>query len=151
MNMGVKGPAAPFSGVRNQARIGSQIALLCCVACATAVFAANKRYPIAGNVVALGTKQETTGGRRTPAIHRTYTVKTATKLFVLECPFSMNGFHIHSPSECGGSKNIAVGDVVHFQVDEFHAFVQTDKGKEQRLNILSEAVTEEAAKESDNP
>jgi len=152
MDKRVKGLASACSGLR--------IALLCCVACPTLVFAADKEYPIAGNVVALGTNQEITGGGGAPVangvggggggvitnLHRTYTVKTPTRVFVLECPFWMTGIHIHSPRECGGSRKIALGDVLHFRIEKNHAFIPTDKGNEQKLNILSEAINEAAAK-----
>ena len=84
-------------------------------------------------------------------LHRTYTVKTPTRVFVLECPFWMTGFHIHSPSECGGSRKIAIGDVIHFRIEKNQAFIQTDKGIEQKLNILSEGINEGATKPSANP
>jgi len=130
---------------------GLRIALLCCVACPALAFAADKEYPIAGNVVALGTYQEAAGSGSIPPVHRTYTVKTPTRVFVLACPFWMNGFHIHSPSECGGSKNIAIGDVMHFRIEKNLAIIPTDKGKEQKLRIMSEGINEDAAKQSANP
>jgi uncharacterized membrane protein len=62
----------------------------------TIVLAGDREYPIQGTVIALGTSQETTGGGSTAGgvgstsvvthVHRTYTVKTSTRVFVLECP-----------------------------------------------------------------
>ncbi len=84
-------------------------------------------------------------------VHRTYTVKSPTRTYVLESPYWMSGFHIHSPSECGGSKKIAIGDVIHFRMAKNHAYIQTDKGKEQKLGVLSEAAIETSGKGDTNP
>jgi len=87
------------------ARLLVGMAFLCCMASPTVVFARAKQYPIQGTVTALGTNQEMTGGGSGSVMtheHRTYTVKTPTLTFVLECPHWMDGFHIHAPSECGG-------------------------------------------------
>jgi hypothetical protein len=146
-------------------RTGLGIALLCCLAFSTIVFGGDKDYPMEGKVAALGTSQELTGGGATPVvngaggggghvstiIHRTYTVKSSSRVYVLECPHWMNGFHIHSPSECGGNRKIEIGDVIHFRIAKNHAFIRTDKGKEEKLNVLSEAVNETPGKEETNP
>jgi hypothetical protein len=122
------------------------IALLCCLAYSIAAFAGERDYPLQGSVVALGTTQEMIGGGGpgpvSTMLHRTYTVKSSTKVYVLECPNWMNGFHIHSPSECGGSKKIEIGDVIHFRVAKTYAYIPADKGKEEKLHILSEAELE---------
>jgi Cu/Zn superoxide dismutase len=126
-------------------RLGVRVALLCCLALPTIVLAGEKQYPVEGTVTALGTNQETTGGSNTSVTsmtHRTYTVKTPTRIFVLECPYWMDGFHIHSPSECGGSKKIELGDTIHFRVQKRNAYVPTAKGKEQKLAVLSEGINE---------
>ena len=138
-----------------------RIALLGCVACSTIAQARNKEYPLQGEVVALGINQEmiaappvvhgTGGGSGDTIQHRTYTVKSSTRVYVLECPYSMNGVHIHAPRECGGEKNIAIGDVIHFRLEKNRAYVQTDKGKEQRLSLVSEAKNEASQKEGTNP
>src|SRR5258706_14138542 len=115
--------------------LGMCLVLFCCISSPNIVFAAEKHYPVEGTVTALGTNQETTGGSNTPVTnmtHRTYTVKTSTRIFVLECPYWMNGFHIHSPSECGGGKKIELGDTIHFRVQKRDAYVQTANGKEQK-------------------
>jgi len=115
----------------------------------TVVFARAKQYPIQGTVTALGTNQEMTGGGSGSVMtheHRTYTVKTPTLTFVLECPHWMDGFHIHSPSECGGSKKIEVGDTIHFRVEKRHAHVRTTDGKEQKLAVLSEGISDNSAR-----
>ena len=107
--------------------------------------AGGKDYPIEGTVTALGTSQETTGGGSTSTstvVHRTYTVKTPTRVFVLQCPYWMNGFHIHSASECGGKKKIEIGDAIRFRVEKNRAHVLTSEGKEEKLGIVSEAMKE---------
>jgi len=142
-----------------------RIVLFGCVACSTMALARDKEYPLQGEVVALGTSQEMAGipsppvvngtgggsGGLITTVHRTYTVKSSTRVYVLECPYSMNGVHIHAPRECGGEKNIAIGDVIHFRVEKNRAYVQTDKGKEQRLSLVSEAKNEASQKEGTNP
>lgn len=109
------------------------------------VFAGGKDYPLHGIVTSLGTSQETIGGGNTSVVthvHRTYTVKTSTRIFVLECPYWMDGFHIHSPSECGGKKKIEIGDAISFRVEKQYAGVLTGEGKEQKLRVVSEAMNE---------
>jgi Cu/Zn superoxide dismutase len=131
--------------------LGLCLILFCCIASPNIVFAGEKQYPVEGIVTTLGTSQETTGGSNTPVtniMHRTYTVKTSTRILVLECPYWMNGFHIHSPSECGGSKKIELGDTIHFRVQKRHAYVQTAEGKEQKLAVLSEGINEAGAPEA---
>lgn len=143
----------------------ARLALLCGSTCPILLFAGDKTYPLEGKVVALGTAQELTGGGATPVVngtgagstpiltmvHRTYTVKSPSRVYVLECPFWMNGFHIHSPSECGGSKKITIGDVIHFRIAKNRAYISIDQGKEQKLSVLSEASTEAPGKEETNP
>jgi Cu/Zn superoxide dismutase len=139
---------------------GLHVVLLCCLAYSTVAFGGEKEYPLEGKVVALGTSQEMTGGSGPLVVngqgsgtgvstqtHRTYTVKSQTRVYVLECPYWMTGFHIHSPSECGGTKKIEIGDVIHFRMAKNHAYIQTDKGKEQKLSVLSEAANEGSVKE----
>ena len=125
--------------------LGVQLLLLGFIAFPTGVLADGKEYPIQGTVIALGTSQETTGGGSTatlPHVHRTYTVKTPTRVFVLECPYWMDGFHIHSPSECGGKKKIEIGNAIRFRVEKNRAHVLTAEGKEEKLGVLSEGMNE---------
>lgn len=143
----------------------ARLVLLCGLACPILLFAGDKAYPLEGKVVALGTAQEATGGGATPVvngtgagatpisttIHRTYTVKSPSRVYVLECPFWMNGFHIHSASECGGSKKITIGDVIHFRIAKNHAYISIDQGKEQKLSVLSEASNDGPGNEETNP
>jgi hypothetical protein len=85
-------------------QLGVRLVLFCCIALPTVVFAGEKQYPLEGTVTTVGTNQEITGGDPVYThLHRTYTVKTPARIFVLEYPYWMDGFHIHSPSECGGS------------------------------------------------
>jgi hypothetical protein len=103
-----------------------------------------KEYPMQGTVTALGTSQQTTGGGGTTPVftrqHRTYMVKTDARIFVLECPYYMDGLHIGVPSECGGKKKIALGDTIHFRVEKNNAFVLNAQGREEKLRVVSEAM-----------
>ena len=143
---------------------GLHVALLCCLAYSTVAFGGEKEYPLEGKVVALGTSQEMTGGSGplvvngqgsgtgvSTQVHRTYTVKSQTRVYVLQCPYWMSGFHIHSPSECGGTKKIEIGDVIHFRMAGNYAYIQTGKKKEQKLAVLSEAANETSEKKETNP
>ena len=125
--------------------LGVHLLLLGFIAFPTVVLASGKEYPIQGTVIALGTNQEITGGGSTsvlPHLHRTYTVKTPTRVFVLECPYWMDGFHLHSPSECGGKKKIEIGDAIRFRVEKNRASLLTPEGKEQKLGVVSEGMNE---------
>ena len=127
------------------AYLGVNLLLLSFITFPTVVLAGGKDYPIEGTVTALGTSQETTGGGSTSTstvVHRTYTVKTPTRVFVLQCPYWMNGFHIHSASECGGKKKIEIGDAIHFRVEKNRAHLLTAEGKEQKLGVVSEGMNE---------
>jgi hypothetical protein len=103
------------------------------------LWAASKAHPIEGTVTALGTYQQEGAVR---SLNRTYTVKTPTRVFVLQCPYAMTGIHIHSPSECGGKNKIQIGDAIHFRTEKNYAYLQIDNGKEQKLNVLSESVSD---------
>jgi len=127
------------------AYLGVHLLLLGLIAFPTVVLARGKEYPIQGTVTALGTSQETTGGGSTSVfthVHRTYTVKTPTRVFVLECPHWMDGLHIHAPSECGGKKKIEIGDAIRFRVEKDYASVLTAEGKEEKLRVVSEGMKE---------
>jgi hypothetical protein len=134
------------------AYLGVHLLLLGFIAFPTAVLAGGKDYPIQGTVIALGTSQETTGGGSAAVgggstsvvthVRRTYTVKTPTRVFVLECPYWMDGFHIYSASECGGKKKIEIGDAIRFRVEKGRAHLLTAEGKEQKLRVISEAMKE---------
>jgi hypothetical protein len=124
-------------------RFAVRLVLLCCVALPNGVLAGEKQYPLIGNVTTLATNQEIMGADSAIVpthAHRTYTVKTPTRVFVLECPYGLGT--LLPPHECGGKTKIAIGDTIHFRVHERYAYVQTDRRKEQRLAVLSEAVNE---------
>ena len=61
---------------------------------------------------------------------------------MLECPYWMDGFHIHAPSECGGKKKIEIGDAIRFRVEKNRASLLTPEGKEQKLGVVSEGMNE---------
>ena len=134
------------------AYLGVRLLLLGLIAFPTIVLAGGKDYPTQGTVVALGTSQETSGGGSTGVgggstgvvthVRRTYTVKTPDRVFVLECPYWMDGLHIHSSSECGGKKKIEIGDAIRFRVEKNHASLLTPEGKEQKLGVVSEGMKE---------
>jgi hypothetical protein len=126
--------------------LGLALVILCIVAFPSMLFAGDKEHPMEGVVTALGTSQDTTGGGdKMPVftnVHRTYTVKTDTRVFVLECPFDMEGLPVIERKECGGKKKIAIGDAIHFRVKKNDAYVLTAPGKDQRLRVVSEAINE---------
>jgi hypothetical protein len=127
------------------AYLGVHLLLVGFIAFPAVLLAGDKEYPIQGTVIALGTSQETTGGGSSSVfthVHRTYTVRTPTRVFVLECPYWMDGFHIHSPSECGGKKKIEIGDAIRFRVEKNRAHVLTADGKEDKLGVVSEGMKE---------
>jgi hypothetical protein len=127
------------------AYLGVHLLLLGLIAFPTVVLAGGKEYPIQGTVIALGTSQETTGGGSTSVVthvRRTYTVKTPDRVFVMECPYWMDGFHILSASECGGKKKFEIGDAIRFRVEKGRARVLTAEGKEEKLRVVSEGMKE---------
>ena len=119
--------------------------ILCFAAFPGILLAGGKEHPLQGTVTAVGTSQDTTGGGSTPVfthVHRTYTVRTDTRVFVLECPYDMDALHILAPSECGGKKKIAIGDAIHFRLKKDHAYVLTSQGKDEKLRVVSEAMND---------
>jgi hypothetical protein len=119
--------------------------LLCCGVLPIIVLAGVKEYSIKGTVTTLGTNEEIGAIN---SFHRTYTVKTPSRVFVLECPYAMDGIHIHSPKECGGKKKIEIGDAISFRIEKDYAHVLTDNGKDQKLKILSESMNENGTPEA---
>ena len=75
----------------------------------------------------------------------TYTVVTKEKSYLLECS--------HKPvfgsmgEECGGSKKLQIGDVIHFRIDKNQAYIPITKVDnstgEEKLHILSTALKPE--------
>jgi hypothetical protein len=119
--------------------------ILCFAAFPGILLAGGKEHPLQGTVTAVGTSQDTTGGGSTPVfthVHRTYTVRTDTRVFVLECPYDMDALHILAHSECGGKKKIAIGDTIHFRLKKDNAYVLTSQGKDEKLRVVSEAMND---------
>ncbi len=129
---------------------GLRIALLCSLAFPGVAFAGDKAYPLQGKVTGLGMTQQMIGGGAT-ASYRTYTVKSATGVYVLVCPYRMNGIHIHSPRECGGHKKLQIGDTIQFRLEKSYAYIPTDKGKEERLVVFSEDANKTSGEKETNP
>ena len=127
-------------------RFGLALVIFCFAALPVVVHADSKEHPIQGTITALGTSQETTGGGGSTPVsthsHRTYTVRTDSRIFVLECPYNMEGLHIAAPSECGGKKKLAIGDTIHFRVQKNHAFILTVEGHEEKMRVISEALSQ---------
>jgi hypothetical protein len=70
------------------AYLGVHLPLLGYIPFPTIVLAGGKEYAVQGTVIVLGTSQETTGEGSTSVsvhLHRTYTVRMPTRVFVLEC------------------------------------------------------------------
>ncbi|HUA15192.1 MAG TPA: hypothetical protein VMG31_07830 [Verrucomicrobiae bacterium] len=133
-----------IAGTSAHWQLGPLLGYLFFVAFATALFAGGKGYPVQGIVTALGTAQDTTGGGgETPVLthlHRSYTVKTDTRVFVLECPYDMNA--VLARTECGGKKKkITIGETIHFRLEKNSAFLLNAEGKEEKLRVLSESMS----------
>jgi len=133
-----------------QRQLRRLLVILFLAAFATALFAGSKEHPMQGIVTALGTAQDTTGGDGTPVfthLHRTYSVKTNGRVFVLKCPYDMNA--ILARTECGGkTKKIAIGETIHFRLEKNNAFLLKAEGKEEKLRVLSESMSADGNKAS---
>lgn len=105
----------------------------------------SKTYPEEGKIVATGL----TGwviNRQHQYVH-TYTVVSGGKSYLLECG--------HKPlfgtmgEECGGSKKLQIGDVIHFRVENGRVYIPITKidnsTGEEKLVILSTEIKPDAA------
>ena len=107
-----------------------------------AVFAEKdaKSYPEEGKIVATGLTEWVINRQHQYA--HTYTVVTDAKSYLLECG--------HKPlfgsmgEECGGSKKLQVGDVIHFRIEKDRAYIPITKSDksvaEEKLRILNTAL-----------
>ncbi|PYX29051.1 MAG: hypothetical protein DMG77_14315 [Acidobacteria bacterium] len=96
-----------------------------------------KTYPEEGKSVATGLTEWVVNSQHQHA--HTYTVVTNAKSYLLECG--------HKPlfgsmgEECGGSKKLQIGDVIHFRIDKNQAYIPITKidnsVAEEKLHILS--------------
>ena len=103
-----------------------------------------KTYPEEGKIVATGLSEWVVNRQHQHA--HTYTVVTETKSYVLECG--------HKPvfgsmgEECGGSKKLQLGDVIHFRIEKdlvYISITKTDNSVgEEKLRILSTALKPDA-------
>lgn len=106
-----------------------------------------KSYPDAGKIVATGVTEWVIN--RQHQFAHTYTVVTDSRTYVLECS--------HKPifgtlgEECGGSKKLQIGDIVHFRIDKNQAYIPITKidnsAGEEKLHILSTALPPDATTE----
>jgi hypothetical protein len=104
-----------------------------------------KAYPEEGKILATGVTEWVNNGKHQFA--HTYTVVTNARSYVLECS--------HKPvfgtmgEECGGTKKLQIGDVIHFRIDKNEAYIpitKTDNSAgEEKLHILSTALKPDAA------
>lgn len=96
-----------------------------------------KTYPEEGKIVATGLTEWVINRQHQYA--HTYTVEAGGKRYVLECGhkpiFGTTG------EECGGSKKLQIGDVIHFRMENDRVFIpitKTDNSAgEEKLKILS--------------
>lgn len=108
-----------------------------------------KTYPEEGKIVATGLSR--LGGTYQQA--HTYTVVTGTKSYVLECGhkpvFGTTG------EECGGSKKLQLGDVIHFRIEKDHAYIPITKSDnsaiEEKLRILSTSLKPDTPADKPQP
>jgi hypothetical protein len=103
-----------------------------------------KTYPEEGKIVATGLSEWVVNSKHQSA--HTYTVVTDAKSYLLECS--------HKPvfgsmgEECGGSKKLQLGDVIHFRIEKDLVYIpitKTDNSvAEEKLRILSTALKPDA-------
>ena len=120
------------------------ILLFFCIVLPTIAFAGEKQYPVEGTVTALGTDKEPMGPNNQLFEYRIYTVKTLSRIFVLRCPNDMNAVLAKRGCSGVGKKQIEIGDTIHLRIEKRSAYIQTAKGKEQRLDVLSESAEKES-------
>ena len=99
-----------------------------------------KAYPEEGKIVATGVTEWVINRQHQYA--HVYTVVTNTRSYLLECS--------HKPvfgtmgEECGGSKKLQIGDMIHFRIDKNQAYIPITKADnsagEEKLHILSTAL-----------
>jgi hypothetical protein len=99
-----------------------------------------KTYPEEGKIVATGRSEWVVNSQHQHA--HTYTVETDTKSYLLECG--------HKPvfgsmgEECGGSKKLQLGDVIHFRIEKDWVYIPINKSGdsagEEKLRVMSAAL-----------
>jgi len=103
-----------------------------------------RTYPEEGKILATGLTEWVVNSQHQYA--HTYTVVTNAKSYLLECG--------HKPlfgsmgEECGGSKKLQIGDVIHFRIDKNQAYIPITKidnsVAEEKLHILSTTLKPDA-------
>ena len=137
-------------GARAFAVLAAFVLALSLLSVATFANKVPKTYPEEGKIVATGLSR--LGGTYQQA--HTYTVVTGTKSYLLECGhkpvFGTTG------EECGGSKKLQLGDVIHFRIEKDHAYIpittKTDNSAgEEKLRILSTALKPDTPPDKPQP
>jgi hypothetical protein len=110
-----------------------------------------KSYPEEGKIVGTGLTEWVINRQHQYA--HTYTVLANGRSYVLECG--------HKPlfgsmgEECGGSKKLQVGDVIHFRLENDRVYIpitKIDKSTgEEKLRILSTELRPDAAVDKPQP
>lgn len=103
-----------------------------------------KAYPEEGKILSTGLTEWVINRQHQYA--HTYTVATSAKTYLLECG--------HKPlfgsmgEECGGTKKLQVGDVIHFRIENERAYIPITKvdnsSGEEKLRILSTTLRSDA-------
>jgi hypothetical protein len=103
-----------------------------------------KNYPEEGKIVATGLTEWVVNSKHQYA--HTYTVVTDARSYLLECG--------HKPvfgtmgEECGGSKKLQIGDVIHFRIEKNQAYIPITKVDnsvaEEKLHILNTTLKPDA-------
>jgi len=104
-----------------------------------------KSYPEEGKIVATGLTEWVINRQHQYA--HTYTVEAGNKRYVMEC--SHKPLFGTTGEECGGSKKLQIGDVIHFRMDNDRVFIPITKVDnstgEEKLKILSTELKPESS------
>jgi hypothetical protein len=102
-----------------------------------------KTYPEVGKIVATAITEQDVRDEHYTA--HTYTLVTESKSYLLECGFPWVGTR---GRECGGSKKLQIGDVIHFRIEKDRVYIPITKSDnsvgEEKLRILSTSLRADA-------
>jgi hypothetical protein len=104
-----------------------------------------KTYPETGKIVETGLTEWVINNRH---LHtHTYTVVTESRAYLLECGHKPV-FFASVGEECGGTKKLQIGDVIHFRIDKDRACIPITNSDnsvgEEKLRILSTSLKPDA-------